>query len=105
MGKATIERVDHGLLRVYGDLDFHSVPGLYAGSRDLFSSGPDLKVDLGGVEKADSAGLVLLLEWLSEARERETGLAFVNIPESLLEIARVSNLYPLLRRVSSDQPS
>jgi phospholipid/cholesterol/gamma-HCH transport system permease protein len=47
----------------------------------LFAAGPkSLTVDLGGLEKADSAGGLLLLETEEEARRRSTPFEFLNMP-------------------------
>ena len=53
-------------------------------------------IDLGEVSEMDSALLALLLAWLREARQREHGLAFTNLPESLRTIARLYGVDRLL---------
>ena len=47
------------------------------------------EVDLGEVTEMDSALLALLLAWLRESRERQREIAFRNLPEALLTIARL----------------
>lgn len=44
------------------------------------------------MERANSAGLALLLEWLDAAQRRGQGLRFRHLPESLLAIAGMSHL-------------
>lgn len=46
-------------------------------------------VDLSAVTLADSAGLAVLLVWLSRAREIQCALSFSGMPAQLLAIARV----------------
>jgi phospholipid transport system transporter-binding protein len=52
--------------------------------------------DLGEVSEMDSALLALLLAWLREARQRQRPLAFTNLPESLVTIARLYGVDRLL---------
>jgi len=85
-----------GRLRVEGVLDFGSVGRLAADSEVLFRRNAHLRIDLAGVEAANSAGLALLLEWMDLARSLRIDLRFMNLPESLLRIAAFSNLGSLL---------
>ncbi len=79
-----------------GVLDFQTVPGLLEdGARMLEGEGP-LDLDLAGVREANSAGLALLLEWLDLAGRRQRPLRLYNLPESLVNLADLANLSPLL---------
>ena len=48
--------------------------------------------DLAGVERADSAGLALLIEWMRRARRAGRPVRFLNLPPQMLEIARAASL-------------
>jgi phospholipid transport system transporter-binding protein len=48
------------------------------------------------VTRADSAGLALLIEFLRTAGHAGNSVHFVNVPEQLLSIARVSGLESIL---------
>jgi len=48
------------------------------------------------VREADSAGLALLLEWLSWARSVDRVLAYENVPPQILAIAQISEATELL---------
>ena len=50
------------------------------------------QVDLGKVDKIDSAGLALLVHWHSIASKSSSSLEFLNIPEKLIEIAELGGL-------------
>lgn len=81
-----------GSHRLEGELTFASVPKLAA----AHPRHPATTIDLGGVTRADSAGLALLLEWLRTAGEAGEELVYRDLPEQLAAIARVSNLAELL---------
>ncbi len=55
-----------------------------------------LVVDCAGVTRADSAGLAVLLDWLSWGRRRSRPVSLENLPASLLAIARISEVDGLL---------
>lgn len=53
-------------------------------------------VDCSAVTRADSAGLAVLLDWLAWGRRRSRPLSLQNLPESLVAIARISEVDGLL---------
>ena len=96
MKGARLITVGPGRLRVEGVLDFSTVNDLVKEAVALFPASGRLRIDLAGVESANSAGLALLLEWLVQARSRRLDLRYLNLPDSLERIAAFSNLGPLL---------
>ena len=96
MSTARIEAAGPGEFRVSGVLDFASVGRLEAAARPLLNRAADAVVDLGGVERANSAALALLLEWVDQARRARRRLRFRGVPAGVLEIAKVSNVADLL---------
>jgi phospholipid transport system transporter-binding protein len=54
-------------------------------------------VDCGGVTRADSAGLAVLLDWLAWGRHRSRKVTLENLPASLVAIARISEVDGLLQ--------
>jgi phospholipid transport system transporter-binding protein len=53
-------------------------------------------VDCAGVTRGDSAGLAVLLDWLSWGRRRSRPVSLENLPASLLAIARISEVDGML---------
>ena len=91
-----IEAKGDGLFRVSGELVFGTVSRVLAESRSKFHGAPQLCVDLSGVDRADSAGLALLGEWLRVAKSARASITFRNVPAKMLATARVSDLADLL---------
>ena len=56
------------------------------------------EVDCSGITASDSAGLTVLLDWLALAKRDGRALRFVNLPEGLLAIARISDLDEFLQK-------
>mgnify|MGYP003406531949 FL=1 len=83
-------------LMARGELSFASAgQALQDGLALLPSAGP-CTIDLSGITSADSAGLAVLIEWLSVAGERGSALAFEAVPAQLRAIARISDLEELI---------
>jgi phospholipid transport system transporter-binding protein len=95
---ATLERVDGqaDLYRLRGALDFAAVPALLDSGRRLFPERGAVRLDLGNLESANSAGLALLLEWHRELQRSGRKLKLLNVPATLVNIARVSELESIL---------
>lgn len=79
-----------------GVLDFDSVANLLADGERMLAASGRLELDLGAVREANSAGLVLLLEWLDLARRRGLVLRVHNLPASLARLASLANVRELL---------
>ena len=90
-----VENADGSWL-LQGELGFMSVPSVlhHAGVNMLGKE--QITVDLKGVDRADSAGLALLVEWLRESEIAGNSIKFVNVPAQLLSIARVCGLEEIL---------
>lgn len=94
---ARLERGADGRLLLSGALSFASVPQLQAQLEPLLGEGETV-IDLGGVQRSDSAGLALLVEWLRVVRRRGGELVFRNFPEQMKTMAEVSHVYELLNQ-------
>ena len=55
-----------------------------------------IEVDLREVERADSGGLALLIDWLAWARTAHRAMKFSSLPATLLALARLSDVEDLL---------
>lgn len=95
MNPAQINPQGAGRFQVQGELTFASVAALMEQAAELFSAS-DCVLDLAAVERADSAGLALLIHWLRQARRQGCELRLLHVPEQMLAMARVSGLEPIL---------
>jgi phospholipid transport system transporter-binding protein len=86
----------NGHFEIDGELSFATVTELWRDGINLFSNCDDVHIDLGGVTRSDSAGLVLLVEWMRFLKERGNKIRFSSIPQQMLDIARVSSLDNIL---------
>ena len=55
-----------------------------------------LEVDCAGVEESDSAGLAVLIDWLSNAKVQGRTVQFSNLPTGIVAAARISDVDPML---------
>lgn len=91
-----IERTGAGRLAASGELGFATADAALAAGLALIVPGETLTVDLAGVTAGDSAGLAVLVEWMSAARSRGATLHYAQVPEQILAVARISDLDRLL---------
>jgi phospholipid transport system transporter-binding protein len=97
MASFRIEPAGPGRLKVQGELGYATATtALRDGLRVLDGAAPTWTVDLAGVTAGDSAGLAVLVEWLSVVRARGSSLRYVDVPAQILAIARISGLDQLL---------
>jgi phospholipid transport system transporter-binding protein len=87
-----------GRVVVAGELTFASArEARQLGILVLESSRADrIVVDCSALTRADSAGLAVLLDWLAWGRRQSRPLSLTNLPESLVAIARISEVDTLL---------
>ena len=89
---AAFELLDGDRSRVSGSLDFTTVNDLLSDGRDAIQGGRAAVIDLSGVTASDSAGLALLIEWLSLAKAARRTLRYENMPLQLHQLARLSEV-------------
>ena len=93
---ATFEVQSDDLANLTGELRFDSVGSLLNVGNRVIAEGRIAVIDLAGVSAGDSAGLALLVEWLSVARSVKRPLRYENIPSQLQQLARLSEVEELL---------
>lgn len=96
MSEASVRRAAGDRLVVAGELDFTTVVQVLNDALPLLGAGAEIRIDLQGVTRSDSAGLALLIEWMRAAQRLGKSVQFLNIPSQMLDIARVSSLDQVL---------
>ena len=95
---AQLEKVSSGHYILKGQLNFQTVPELWNDNKlSLFEDGNgSLDIDLSQLERSDSSGLAILVEWYREAQQRDKTITFLNLPTQMYDIAKVSGLNEIL---------
>ena len=92
-GNVTVTRDTPDTISVSGELTFATAQkGLDDARAALRHSTGAITLDLGGVGRADSAGLACVLAILAEA----PGLAVARMPDGMRALARVCDVEPML---------
>jgi phospholipid transport system transporter-binding protein len=93
-----ISEPSEGRIVVTGELTFATARDARAlGMLVLESSRAQrITVDCSAVSRADSAGLAVLLDWLAWGRRKSRVISLENLPQSLVAIARISEVDGLL---------
>ena len=90
------ELLGPGRAAVSGTLSFATAGELLSPGCVSIGSGEAHSIDLAGVSSTDSAGLALLIEWLSLAKCSGQTLRYENIPSQLQQLAKLSEVDELL---------
>ncbi len=81
---------------IQGVLDFTTAREALSSVLPHIANNDTLHIDLAGVTDANSAGLALLVEWRAEALRTNHDVTFHHIPDSLRQLAVVSQVDGLI---------
>ena len=98
MSEFALEDLGDGMFRVSGEMTFQTCGTILRESEPAFEEHTRIEVDLSGVTRTDSAGLALLLEWITWANHTVREIRFKDVPERIDAIARVTEVEELLKK-------
>ncbi len=98
MSKFELNDLGEGHFALNGEMTFETAERILLASEEPFEQHTRIEVDLAGITRADSAGLALLLEWITWANHTVREIRFLSMPERVLAIARTTEVEQLLRR-------
>jgi len=87
-----------GRFALSGEMTFDTAERILKKSEAPFEEHTQLEVDLSGVTDSDSAGLALLLEWVTWANHTVREVRFTGLPERVMAIAKTTEVAGLLTR-------
>jgi len=93
---ASLTKIADQRYTLSGELSFESVPALSSSILPILQEHAALDISLDQVVRSDSAGVAMLVEWLRLAKKQNKSLRFLDIPEQMLSIVRVSGLDSIL---------
>jgi phospholipid transport system transporter-binding protein len=86
--------IKNNIWYIEGELNFQTVVPLLKNIK-VISKLPKI-IDLQKITRADSAGLALLIEILHKAHQQNINLNLRNIPQQLLNLAKISDVKSLI---------
>lgn len=98
MSDYTLEDRGDGHFALSGRMSFDTADAILRESEELFEHHTLLTVDLSGVTHTDSAGLALLLEWITWANHTVREIRFEGMPAKIDAIAKTTEVDSLLKR-------
>ncbi len=97
MNIPTLKPTRQGTLLLSGALDFNSSPVVFRQSKTLLNSLPSpIRIDLSSVTRSNSSGVALLIAWQRFAHKTNKTIQFLNLPITMQQIIRVSELEKVL---------
>lgn len=98
MRQFKLEDLGDGKFALSGRMGFDTAGQILYESEPMFEKHTRIEVDLSGVTQTDSAGLALLLEWITWANHTVREIRFVETPEKIDAIAKTTEVDHLLKR-------
>ncbi|MFQ5547278.1 MAG: lipid asymmetry maintenance protein MlaB, partial [Woeseia sp.] len=98
MSKFELKDYGDGRFALRGRMALDTAGQILRESELPFAEHTRIEVDLAGVEETDSAGLALLLEWITWANHTVREIRFTAMPEKISAIARTTEVEGLLKR-------
>ena len=98
MSDFELQDLGDGRFALSGEMSFDSAERILRASEKPFEEHTQLEIDLSGVTVSDSAGLALLLEWVTWANHTVREIRFVGMPERVMAIAKTTEVDGLLSR-------
>ena len=98
MSKFELSDAGGGRFALSGQMSFDTVGQILRVSEEMFEEHTRIEVDLFEVTDTDSAGLALLLEWITWANHTVREIRFVGTPEKIDAIAKTTEVDHLLNR-------
>jgi phospholipid transport system transporter-binding protein len=94
------ELIDNGdgNFSLKGEMTFATAGDILRDSEQPFEKHTRIEVDLSGVTDTDSAGLALLLEWITWANHTVREIRFTGVPQIIDAIARTTEVDNLLSK-------
>ncbi|MGH8196131.1 MAG: STAS domain-containing protein [Woeseiaceae bacterium] len=87
-----------GKFSLKGRMTFNTAGDILRDSEEPFEKHTRIEVLLDGVTETDSAGLALLLEWITWANHTVREITFTGVPEKINAIARTTEVDNLLTK-------
>jgi len=91
-GECQLQDLGEGRFAVHGVLGFETVNGVFEAAKVLFGEHSIIEVDFSAVQRSDSAGLALLIEWVNWAKHYVREISYKNVPEQVRAIAEISEI-------------
>ncbi len=98
MNKFKLEDHGGGKFALSGRMAFDTAGQILYQSEEMFEEHTRIEIDLSGVTHTDSAGLALLLEWITWANHTVREIRFIETPVKIDAIAKTTEVDHLLVR-------
>ena len=98
MSEFELKDLGEGKFALSGDMTFETAASILRDSETPFEEHTLIEVDLSGITESDSAGLALLLEWITWANHTVREIRFTAMPDIIDAIAKVTEVDHLLKR-------
>jgi ABC-type transporter Mla MlaB component len=102
--QAEITQIDQQQYLIAGTVDFSTAPQLVNSALVFFKSRQPstdtVVIDMSKIDDCNSAGLAMMFEMVKDAKDKNTTVRFINLPATLLTIAKAYGVESEIRDIS-----
>ena len=98
MSKYELRDLGDGRIAHEAQMTYDTAERILRASEAQFEQYTRIEVDFAGITDSDSAGLALLLEWITWANHTVREIRFTSLPERVVAIATTTEVVALLNR-------
>lgn len=92
MGSMTHLIYKDNVIFLHGTLNFGNVMSIYQQSLAYIQQMTEVNIDFAHLQTTNSAGLVLIIEWIKTARKLHKTIHFFHLPTKLMAIAEIAGV-------------
>lgn len=92
MSNFRIQAQSDGRYLLTGELDFQSAQAALEQGKQLLGGDRAIILDLSGLTRVDSAGLVMILDWWRSARRQGRAFTLEHVPNQMRKLMAVTDL-------------
>jgi len=105
LSQAEITQLNPQQYLISGTVDFSTAPQLVAQALSFFKSqtssgAAEVAIDLSKINACNSAGLAMMFEMVKDAKIKNIAVKFINLPDTLLTIAKAYGVESEIRDIS-----
>ncbi len=96
MSASKFKKIDQEQYQILDSINLKTADSLLKEGRKLIKEHKNLIIDFSQAKQSTSVAIALMLQLLADAKMNQSSLSFTKIPDSIIELAKISNVADLI---------